>query len=271
LATRAISGIIFIVIVIGALMGGYYTSLVLFSVISFLGTLEFYKLAKNTTTPFKYLGALLSSLLVFLSGFYIAHQGTYWVFSVWMLIGVIFVIKLLSTPSKTSLMDISVTISGAFYLSIPFVSLLILGIFPSFSPINFNWQIPLSIFILTWTNDTGAYLTGKNFGKTKLFERISPNKTWEGSLGGALFSVIGSLVIHHFWGIFSIPVWVGAALLISIFANLGDLMESAFKRNAGVKDSGNIMPGHGGILDRFDAILLTAPVVLAYLLSFIDL
>ena len=252
-------------------MGGFYPSLMLFSIISFLGTLEFYKLSKKDSSPYKYFGATLSSTLVLFSGYYIANPNAYWVFSIWMFFGVLLVIQLLSAESKTSIADISITISGAFYLSIPFVSLLVLGIYPSLSATNFNWQIPLSIFILTWVNDTGAYLSGRNFGKHKLFVRISPNKTWEGSVGGLLFSIAGSLVLHYFWGIFSTPVWVGTAVLISVFANLGDLMESAFKRNAGVKDSGNIMPGHGGILDRFDAILLTAPVVLAYLLSYTNL
>ena len=253
-------------------MFGFYPSLVLFSIIAFLGTLEFYKLAKKSTdSPFTYLGAILSSLLVFLSGYFLTNSVSYWIFSVWMLVGIAFVIRLLSKPSNNSITDISVTISGAFYLAIPLVSLLVLGIFPSFSITNFNWQVPLSIFILTWTNDTGAYLSGRTFGKHKLFERISPNKTWEGSIGGGIFTIIGAITIQYFWGHFSVPVWIGAAILISIFANLGDLMESAFKRNAGVKDSGNIMPGHGGILDRFDAILLTAPVILAYLLSFTDI
>ena len=127
----------------------------------------------------------------------------------------------------------------------------------------------MSVFILTWVNDTGAYLSGRTFGKTKLFERISPNKTWEGSIGGVVFTLLGSAVLFHFWPSFTLTIWMGAAVLISIFANLGDLMESAFKRNAGVKDSGNVMPGHGGILDRFDAILLTAPIVLGYFLTVI--
>tara|TARA_R110002050_G_scaffold200591_1_gene335511 strand:+ start:55448 stop:56290 length:843 start_codon:yes stop_codon:yes gene_type:complete len=270
LVTRAISGVIFITIMVGALIGGYYTSLVLFSLISYLGTLEFYKLAKAKAAPYFYLGSVFSTSLVLFAGYFIANSQSYWVFSVWMLLGVAFVIKLLSKHSNTSILDISSTISGAFYLAIPLVSLLVLGIYPTFEPANFNWQIPLSIFILTWVNDTGAYLSGKNFGKTKLFERISPNKTWEGSIGGGIFSIVGAISLYYIWGLFSIPVWIGAAILVSIFANLGDLMESAFKRNANVKDSGNIMPGHGGILDRFDAILLTAPVVLAYLLSLTD-
>lgn len=272
MVTRAISGLVFITLVIGSMVLGFYTSVVLFSVIAFIGTLEFYKLAKKSTdSPYTYLGAVLSSLLVMLSGYFIINPEAYWVFSIWMLFGAMFVVRLLSKPSSTSITDISITISGGFYLAIPMVSLLILGIYPSFAPSNFNWQIPLSIFILTWTNDTGAYLSGRSFGKNKLFERISPNKTWEGSIGGGIFTIIGSIIISYTWGIFSVPVWIGAAVLVSVFANLGDLMESAFKRNAGVKDSGNIMPGHGGILDRFDAILLTAPVVLAYLLSFSDI
>ena len=247
---------------------GLYSSIVLFSVISFLGTLEFYSLAeKSAVAPFTYLGAGLSFLLVFLSGFLILFPGSYWIFSIWMLLGIGFVIQLLRVPSKTALLNISVSISGGLYLALPFISLLLLGIYPSFDSGNFDWQLPLSIFILTWINDTGAYLSGRTFGKHKLFERISPNKTWEGSIGGGLFTILGAIVIQYYWGHFSIPVWVGAAILISIFANLGDLVESAFKRNAEVKDSGNIMPGHGGILDRFDAILLTAPIVLAYLLS----
>jgi phosphatidate cytidylyltransferase len=268
LLTRAISGFFFVSIVIGSLLMGYYPSLVLFSIIAFIGTLEFYKLAKKSTElSYTYLGATLSGLFVFLSGYFFDHPHSFWVFSIWMVIAIAFVIRLLSQPSSTSITDISITLSGAFYLAIPLVSLLVLGFFPSFNVTHFNWQLPLSIFILTWTNDTGAYLFGRAFGKNKLFERISPNKTWEGSIGGGIFTLIGAMVIQYFWGHFSVPVWIGAALLISIFANLGDLMESAFKRNAGVKDSGKIMPGHGGILDRFDAILLTAPVILAYLLS----
>jgi len=153
------------------------------------------------------------------------------------------------------------------YLAMPLVSLLLLGVMDSFHISDYNWHIPISIFILTWVNDTGAYLSGKNFGKHKLFERLSPKKTWEGSIGGLIFTIGGVLIIFHFWPSYSQPIWIGAAILISIFSNLGDLMESAFKRNAEVKDSGSIMPGHGGILDRFDAILLTAPVVFAYLLS----
>ncbi len=269
--TRAISGLVFITLVIGSLYIGYYSSLVLFSIIAFIGTLEYSNLSKKQSLPYKLTGALFSSSFVLGIGYFITEPHSFWVFSIWMVFAVVFVIQLLRSGSKTTLTDISVTVAGAFYLAVPMISLLILGIIPSFSPVAFNWLIPFSIFLLTWTNDTGAYLSGRTFGKHKLFERISPNKTWEGSIGGGILTLIISLVLHHFVGTFNAPTWMVIAVLVSVFSNVGDLMESAFKRNAEVKDSGSIMPGHGGILDRFDAILLTAPVVLAYLLSVIDL
>lgn len=256
---------------IGSLYLGFYASLILFTIIAFIGTLEYFKLSNNLTFAYKLTGALFSSSLVLGAGYFISTPNSYWVFSIWTVFIVAFVFQLLASKSKTAITDISVTIAGALYLAVPFIALLILGIIPSFHPVGFNWLIPLSIFILTWANDTGAYLSGRTFGKHKLFERISPNKTWEGSIGGGVITLVISLVLHRYFGNFSAPVWMGIALLVSLFANVGDLMESAFKRNAKVKDSGKIMPGHGGILDRFDAILMTAPVVLAYLLSIIDL
>jgi len=201
------------------------------------------------------------------SGVISYNHSLYWIIGALVIYMIRFVILLLKSRSKTAIIDISITIAGALYLAIPFVSLLHIGILDTFNPENFIWEVPLTIFILTWVNDTGAYLTGRTFGKHKLFERISPKKTWEGSIGGLLFTILGIVVIYQFWPSFTINIWIGVAVLVSIFSNLGDLMESAFKRNAGQKDSGTIMPGHGGILDRFDAILLTAPVVLAYLLS----
>lgn len=266
MVTRIISGLVFLIIVVGALYMGYYPSVILFSIISFLGALEFYKLAKKHSIPYRFLGAMFSSSIVFLGGYLLAHPREIWVFGVWIFIAISFVILLLSSGSKTAITDISITLAGAFYLAIPFLSLLVLGIIPSYRPVNFSWELPLSIFVLTWVNDSGAYLVGRTFGKHKLFERISPNKTWEGSIGGLIFSLIFSILIHQAWPIFGLGTWLITGLFVSVFANVGDLMESAFKRNAQVKDSGNIMPGHGGILDRFDAILLTAPIILAYLL-----
>jgi len=133
---------------------------------------------------------------------------------------------------------------------------------------GFNPKIIISIFILIWTNDTFAYIVGKSIGKHKLIERISPKKTIEGFIGGIVFSVIAGFLISKFYiqakpnhQSFSILIWTISAVIISIFSTLGDLIESKFKRIAGVKDSGSIMPGHGGILDRLDSIIFVAPFV----------
>ena len=133
---------------------------------------------------------------------------------------------------------------------------------------GFNPKIIISIFILIWTNDTFAYIVGKSIGKHKLLEKISPKKTIEGFIGGMLFSVIAAILISKFYihpkpnhHSISLFIWIISAVIISIFSTLGDLIESKFKRIAGVKDSGIIMPGHGGILDRLDSIIFVAPFV----------
>ena len=124
---------------------------------------------------------------------------------------------------------------------------------------------PLSIFIFNWVNDTGAYCTGMLFGKHKLFERISPKKSWEGSIGGSVFCIISSFILAHFFPFMSTGVWIGLALTVVIFGTWGDLTESLLKRRLGIKDSGNILPGHGGMLDRFDSAILAIPAAVVYL------
>ncbi len=137
-----------------------------------------------------------------------------------------------------------------------------------FSNDDFRPKIIISIFILIWTNDTFAYIVGKSIGKHKLIEKISPKKTIEGFIGGMIFSVIAGILISKYYFqpkpnylYTSIYIWTISAIIISVFSTLGDLIESKFKRIAGVKDSGNIMPGHGGILDRLDSIIFVAPFV----------
>ncbi len=126
--------------------------------------------------------------------------------------------------------------------------------------------ILLLVFGLIWSNDVFAYLTGRLFGKHKLFPRISPGKTIEGSLGGLLFTILAICILCHYISLISIPVAVGLAIISVVFGTFGDLCESMLKRQAGVKDSGNLIPGHGGILDRFDSILFSVPFIFVYLL-----
>jgi phosphatidate cytidylyltransferase len=132
---------------------------------------------------------------------------------------------------------------------------------------GYNPKILISIFILIWTNDTFAYIVGKSIGKTKLFERISPKKTIEGFIGGVLFSVIASYLVSKYYIEIAEGktfIWIIIAVIVGVFGTIGDLIESKFKRIAGVKDSGKIMPGHGGVLDRLDSVIFVAPIVFLF-------
>lgn len=153
------------------------------------------------------------------------------------------------------------------YITLPFVFIVKI----SFGTNDYNPKIILGLFILIWTNDTFAYLVGKSMGKHKLFERVSPKKTIEGFLGGAVFAAFAGFLISKLYiqpnpafSGKSILIWTIIALIVSVFGTIGDLIESKFKRIAGVKDSGSIMPGHGGILDRLDSVIFVAPIIFLF-------
>ena len=134
-----------------------------------------------------------------------------------------------------------------------------------YSSVSYNPILPLSIFIFLWLNDTGAYCIGSLIGKHRLFERISPKKSWEGSIGGGVVAIGVSFILAHYFPFMSMIEWAGLALVVVIFGTWGDLTESLLKRQLHVKDSGNILPGHGGMLDRFDSSLMAIPAAVVYL------
>lgn len=149
------------------------------------------------------------------------------------------------------------------YTALPFALLYSLGNM-SDSGI-YHGEVPIAMFVFVWVNDTGAYLTGRAVGKSKMFERVSPNKTWEGTVGGVLFAGLAGFLMAGYIGLYSPLIWTLLGLVAGIVATIGDLIESRFKRQLGIKDSGNIIPGHGGILDRFDSIIIVAPTIWAIL------
>nr|WP_309756074.1 phosphatidate cytidylyltransferase [Flavobacterium sp.] len=153
------------------------------------------------------------------------------------------------------------------YIILPFVFITKI----SFGINDYNPKIIIGLFILIWTNDTFAYIVGKSIGRTKLFEKISPKKTIEGFLGGILFAILAGYLISKYYikanpefSDRSILIWTSIAVIVGIVGTIGDLIESKFKRIAGVKDSGNIMPGHGGILDRLDSVIFVAPIIFLF-------
>ncbi|KAA6305037.1 Phosphatidate cytidylyltransferase, partial [termite gut metagenome] len=158
------------------------------------------------------------------------------------------------------------TMLSQFYVALPYALLNVLAFQYDYAAnsVDYNPVIPLSIFIFIWLNDTGAYCVGSLIGKHKLFKRISPRKSWEGAIGGGALAIASSFVFAHFFPVLSIIQWVGLALTVVVFGTWGDLTESLLKRQLGVKDSGNILPGHGGMLDRFDSALLAIPAAVIY-------
>ncbi|WP_270767742.1 phosphatidate cytidylyltransferase [Segatella buccae] len=166
------------------------------------------------------------------------------------------------------------TMLSQMYIALPFSMINVLA-FRSTPDgnVTFEWLLPLSLFIFLWTNDTGAYCSGSLLGRHKLFPRISPGKSWEGSIGGAVFVMIAAAIIYFLnvgqtdGLVAGMPLWqwLGLGLVVVVFGTWGDLVESLFKRTLGIKDSGNILPGHGGMLDRFDSSLMAIPAAVVYL------
>ncbi|MGK0252992.1 MAG: phosphatidate cytidylyltransferase [Mariniflexile sp.] len=173
----------------------------------------------------------------------------------------LFLIKDLFSEKTIPLFSSKRFILTTFYISSAFIFLILIADYHK----NYNPNILLGAFILVWVNDSFAYLVGKNFGKQKLFEKISPKKTVEGFLGGLFFSCVASYFIATFTQTLDFTSWLILSIIISVFGTLGDLVESKFKRQANVKDSGVIMPGHGGLLDRLDSIIFAAPFIYLFL------
>lgn len=177
----------------------------------------------------------------------------------------------LYTKAENSINNWAYTMLGQMYIALPFSTLNVLAFNAATDgQIVFNTIIPLSVFIFLWANDSGAYCFGSMLGRHKLFPRISPGKSWEGSAGGAITVIVAACIIGWLTkndGLLNIPQWIGLGLIVVVFGTWGDLVESLFKRTLGIKDSGNILPGHGGMLDRFDSSLMAMPAAVIYLYS----
>ncbi len=265
---RTITGFFFVLILLSAILYSKYSYAFLFFIVTILGVWEFYTLTKkDDVKPYRLLGTIIGGTL-FISTFLIVSQTILPKYLILLLItSLLTFFAELFRKQKDPFKNIAFTFLGFIYVALPF-SLLNLLVIDLRTGMFYRGEILMGYFFILWANDTGAYLSGRWIGKNKLFERISPKKTWEGAIGGALFSILIALICSQFYLSINLVDWIIVSIIIVITGSLGDLVESLFKRSIDVKDSGNILPGHGGILDRFDGLLLSVPFVLAYLILF---
>lgn len=270
LGQRVIMAIIGAAVMIGGIVWNQWSLSVVFLIISTISLLEFYGLFRQSKkhSPQSASGVVMNVLIFGITIYSILHptEGS----SVFYILPLLLIcltpllsIFELFRKTETPFQNVAITFFGLFYITLPFLLVTYIGIV-------IGYQFILFILFITWTNDSGAYFIGKSIGKTKFFERISPKKTWEGTIGGLILSIGVSIALVYAFGFdkSQLIVLVGLGIIISIFTTLGDLCESMLKRSLNIKDSGTILPGHGGFLDRFDGLLVSGPIIFTYIQLF---
>ena len=250
--------------IIAATVSGSGTFVLVFVIIMLLTLREFYGLAKTSgSKPFGYWGLLFSLSLFALS--YAVISGRLESRFLWLLpalLIVCFVFPLYGYKDRQPINCLAVTLLGVIYVGVPFSLLLPIAYLRG----GYDFSLVMGLLLAQWASDTGAYLAGRSLGKTRFFESVSPNKTWEGTIGGGLLSLSMLYGWAQYFDSLNTLEWLGLSLIIVVFGSLGDLVESLFKRSLAIKDSGNSIPGHGGFLDRFDGLIMALPFATVYLM-----
>jgi phosphatidate cytidylyltransferase len=252
---------------VGAVIISEYSSILIFLILALTGLLELYSLITkhSEVKPQKIMGVVLG-IVIFFTGILLTvlADGTGISLLEWKKIGAFFLVLFLGIAavemfrmSAQAFQNVSTTLFGAIYTCIPFTLLVNTGVDAQghYAP----WTV-MGFFFIIWASDTGAYFAGRSFGKHKLAERLSPKKTVEGFVGGIIASALVAFLISHYNSTLGVNAWILCGIVLAIAGTAGDLFESMLKRQLSVKDSGNILPGHGGILDRFDSTYFAAPV-----------
>jgi phosphatidate cytidylyltransferase len=269
LLQRTYTGIIFVIIIIAGIILNPFLFAIVFAGILFLILNEFYRMSQIAgAIPQKIVGTTIGLLLFVLM--FLNSSGimpTKYFLLIIPALFFVFVFELFRNK-ENPLINIAMTLTGILLYALPF-SLINSFVFPGFDGNTqyYPWLL-MGIFLILWSYDTGAYIFGIWMGKFKLFERISPKKSWEGVIGGAMIAmivgVLNSVVFHSL----NLIGWIGISLIVIVFGTFGDLIESMFKRSLNLKDSGTLLPGHGGALDRFDSLIFSVPFIFAWLLIF---
>ena len=266
---RAITGILFVGVLVGCILYDPWTFSALFVVISALTIREFGHLINQVE------GVSINKNITMLAGVYLymavmafcTNLSGSKIFLPYLLLIMYLMISELYLKKENPVMNWAYSMLSQLYIALPFAMLNILSFHtsPMDTSVSYNPILPLSVFVFIWLSDTGAYCVGSLIGKHRLFERISPKKSWEGSIGGGIVAIGSSFIFTHYFPIMNMAEWAGLALIVVIFGTWGDLTESLLKRQLHIKDSGAILPGHGGILDRFDSALMAIPAAVVYL------
>ena len=272
---RTITGIIFVAAIVASFLRPE-AMVLLFSIVTGLTVWEFTGLVNGNVNVNVNVNRFISTA----AGVYFFYAMTYFcsdlyggsaksvVFIPYLVTIIYLLVAELYLKQEDPIADWAYTMLSQMYIALPFSLLNVLAFTATpQGTVNFNTLLPLSVFVFLWINDTGAYCTGSLIGRHKLFPRISPAKSWEGCIGGAVFVLAAAWAISYWLdGVMLTTIeWLGLGLVVVVFGTWGDLVESLFKRTLGIKDSGNILPGHGGMLDRFDSALLAIPAAVVYL------
>ena len=266
LQQRLLAGIAGSAIILTALYQGEsgFGFVFIFLALSFLCQYEFYRLVKEAASPNRLPGLIIGMAnFIFAVGVVAGFVELKWMLLNFLSLPLLMIWELYR-KKKHPFVNVSMTLLGFVYASLPFTLL----VFAVYAGGKYEPGLPMGLFLILWANDTGAFAAGKTMGKRKLFERISPNKTWEGFFGGLILAcVFGYLSSYLFPNIATVD-WFVISIIVVVAGTLGDLIESLFKRSIKIKDSGSVIPGHGGFLDRFDGLLIALPIVVMYMLLF---
>ncbi len=263
LTQRIITALVGVAVIIFGVVFSEWTYFAVFFTICLFSLIEFYNLSGlDGMMPQKTFGTVCG-LLVFCLSFFIERGDISYryYFLIFPLVSCVYMIKLYKKFERKPFTNIAFTFLGIFYVAVPFTLLNIAAFENGF----YHFEVIFGCLFILWATDTGAYFAGTFFGKRKLFERISPKKSWEGAVGGALLAFVFAMVIAHYFDFLEFWQWMVIASIIVVGGIYGDLVESLLKRSIEIKDSGNALPGHGGFLDRFDGLLISAPFIVAFL------
>lgn len=276
LLTRAGAGIIYILVILVGLLGGRYSFLTVFGIILAMGLFEFYRMVeKDTSHAISKIFNITHGLILFVSVYLYLEKISLVALPVFILIYLLILIaSAMFIRRQDILHGIIYSVFGQIYITMPLSLLMMLSYSYSYQQgitgIGYNWSPLLALFVFIWVNDTAAYFFGSLIGKHKLIPHISPKKSVEGFIAGILFTMLSSLIFARLFPELSTLHWIGLALVIALFGTVGDLFESLIKRTCSVKDAGTLIPGHGGILDRIDSLLVAVPAAYLFLILFLN-